>query len=163
MLLAIGLFWFGYRRGPGNERAPLDQPKLKVTQEHEARSAVSGRVAATAPSYRLMPDDLLTRSSSQVGDNAIVVPRTPALINLELPVTAPKMRYRVALIGVDSNEAIIAETDLIPVTRASAFVLAFSLPSTMLEPSRYYRIELREVAHSDRLRTFTFYTEPKQP
>lgn len=162
MLLALTFLWIGYRRGSANERVRMEELRSKATQELAARSGVSERVVAAARSYRLTPDDLITRGSSSIEDYAIVLPLAPALIDLELPVAAAQGQYSVALRPIESRQAILVANNLVPANRASGAVLTFSLPSTMLAPSRYYRVELREMGQTRSLSTFTFHTAPTQ-
>jgi hypothetical protein len=163
LILALTILWNGDQRRWRNEEARSNDQRNVLSQGQAASSAVPERGAPTAATYRLMPDDLITRGSIRVEDHAIPIPRHAALINLELPVATAGALYHVALRPLDGREVILVENDLVAVRRGSTIVLTFSLPSTTLASNRYYRVELRKAAQSQGLQTFTFYTVPVVP
>lgn len=144
----------------------------KLTNEQVAKSAVRTEVArqptagiltnraqqlSAALVYRLTPDDLITRSISTAPESTVLVPSTPTVINLQLPVYTRHDEFRAVLTSLKSQERIVTEDGLTPRANDAGEAVTFSVPSDLLSPGKYYRISLQNSVLRD-VQTFTFYT-----
>lgn len=152
LLLAVVFLWTELRQKRATGQVHEDAVRTELARQREADPSA----------YRLTPDDLITRGSDQMQDHAIAVPRAPTVIDLELPVPKDEGKYSAALRPLDGRRTVIAEDELPPIRRDSNTIIVMSVPSNLLAPSQYYRVELRHRI-SEGVRTFTFYTTPAQP
>jgi hypothetical protein len=162
LLVALIFVWVGLEH------------KLNVLQLHEsslqselareraahARSEQTQQIASAAI-YRLTPDDLITRAPSVVQEHAIRIPSMPTVISLELPAPREHDQFRAVLASADDPTRTLIEDGLVPNVTDVGPLITFSLPSTLLSPSKYYQITIQ--GSTPRVvRTFTFYTAPAQ-
>lgn len=154
LLVAIPFLWFGLMRQLNTERLQKNALKAELAQERTARTSPPSGMAMA---YRLTPDDLITRGSSEKQEQSIVLPRATIIISLELPVRNTRGSYQATLLSLTSTRTIMTEDMLSPIFLGSDPIVVFSVPSDMLHSSRYYRVELMDKA-SHYVRTFMFNT-----
>jgi hypothetical protein len=163
VILLVAIFlWTGMRQKLAPGQRDEDNLRTELAREREVHSSPPPRtkIAASA-TYRLTPDDLITRGSDEQQEHAIAVPEAPIVVNLELPVPRAQAQYDAALRPFDGQKMILAEDELSPIVRGTETVIVVPVPSTLLSPSRSYCIELRDTK-SRGVRTFTFSTAPAQ-
>src|SRR5262249_11833146 len=94
---------------------------------------------------------------------SVVVPQHPALVHLELPVSAAdaSKTFRGALKPFFKNEETIIENKLRAHRTSGVSVVTFLLPSALLETNSDYTVDLRSLGSSgqmEELNTYTFHT-----
>jgi hypothetical protein len=164
LLLAVIFLWTGLRQKLATEQLRENDLRTELARDREARaSSQQPPRPITGPSaYRLTPDDLITRGSDEIQEHAITVPPISIVITLELPVSKAQGQYHAVLKPLDGRKIILAEDELSPIVQGSEKMIVVSVPSTLLAPSQYYRVDLQGTISRD-VRTFTFYTTPAQP
>jgi hypothetical protein len=112
-------------------------------------------------SYRLVPDELITRGEAALEMSTVVVPSHTSLINLELPVSSePRRSYRAALKPFLGKEEILVETLRLSRKTTAGPVVIFSLPANLLADHTDYSVSLgslNSAGHLDEVGTYTFH------
>jgi hypothetical protein len=161
--LALVILFFAWRaqRHKISEQARVASLSEELAHEGTAKAALEQPIAKTTaapPVYRLIPDESLTRAGETVVDHPILLPATPALINLELPIVGEShSRYRAAVSPLGSNSELLIENQLAPVQSENRAVVVFSIPSNLLSADRDYSVSLRDAAGHQEISTFTFH------
>jgi hypothetical protein len=163
LLLAVIFLWTGLRQKLATEQLQENDLRVELTREKESRtSSQQTRTPIPGPpTYRLTPDDLITRGD-EIEEHAVTVPSIPMVINLQCAIPKGTGQYHVALKRLDGRKIILAEDALSPIPQENETIIVVSVPSTLLVPSQYYRLELQDTT-SRGIRTFTFYTMPAHP
>src|SRR5205823_3857889 len=107
-------------------------------------------------------DDFANRDRRNAGIVRVVVPATPAVINLQLlGRDHGHERYRVTVRTFLGEHQILAETLVRPRGGSTEQPLVVPIASTLLAPGQLYTVELKYVLANGRLqhgKTFTFET-----
>jgi hypothetical protein len=122
-------------------------------------------------SYRLIPDEAITRGGEGAGIPSIPVGPRPALIILQLPIAGDRsMSYRAVLTPFMKSTEIVSENELAPISAPSGRVVEFIVPSMLVRAERDYSISLRAMNSKgtwNEVSSFTFHVsaihEPKAP
>jgi hypothetical protein len=171
MIFALG--WFlaiNTHRQPSEVRP--DQPRFV---EEEKSTLVPRPSPTPAPTmqasglpvaYRLVPDELVTRSVGSSGMPSVIVPASPVLLQLELPITATGITaksFRCSLKPFLKDEPILTVSRLTAKRSASGvMVVTLPLPSTLIEANEDYSLDLSmNGLHGkvEELGTFTFHAK----
>ncbi len=160
LFLAAIFLWTEQQRKSSFE----NDAKTKLFSEQKASASSQQPVVAIggASTYRLTPDALIVRGSDDIQEHEIAVPHAPIVINLELPVSETHRQYLAALELLDSRKIILTQDHLTAIAQGSKTIILVSVPSILLAPSQYYRVELQDTL-SKTIQSFTFYTAPAKP
>ena len=170
-LIALG--WFlatnSHRQIPGGPASPGKSTEEKASVQPVSSPTPLEIAQATTHSvtYRLTPDELATRGSGAADTPTVVLPRFPALIQLELPIAAAdaSKSFRCTLKTFLRDETILTAYRLKARRNASGeMIVTFSLPSTALEANADYTANLELTnSHSvlEKSSTYTFHTTEK--
>jgi hypothetical protein len=135
----------------------------------EMASVIARRDEVAVPltpvrSYRLIPDEAITRGGAGAGIPSIPIGPRPTLITLQLPTAEDGIvSYRAVLTPFMKSTEIVSENQLAPINTSSGRMVEFVLPSTLVRASRDYSISLRGMNSKgtwNEISSFTFHVSP---
>jgi hypothetical protein len=174
--LATAIFALGWFAGIKTHRQALEvrseQPRFAEEEKSKlvpkpsltpAPALQAGRLPAA---YRLVPDELITRGGNSSDMPSVIVPTSPVLLQLELPITgtaATAKSFRCALKPFLKDEPILTVNRLTAKRSPSGvMVVTLPLPSTLIEANADYSVNLSiNGLHgkAEELGTFTFHAK----
>lgn len=168
-LLSAGLGWLLATRHDDRkqklERSAMERIEKQLAEERNPRLLLQSQAATaagTTVSYKLLPDDFANRDPRNAGIVRVVVPASPAVINLQLFSRDHRHeRYRVTVRTFLGEHEILAETLARSRGGSAEQPLVVPIASTLLAPGQLYTVELKYALSNGRLRlgnTFTFET-----
>src|SRR5262249_31593980 len=107
--------------------------------------AVTPKTSELVASYTLTPDDLVVRGVGGTDVPSVMVPATPGLVELQLPVAREDLHksFRVDLKPFLANVEILRESPLRAKATASGAMVRFWVPTALLEANQDYAVDLR--------------------
>jgi hypothetical protein len=158
----LGIGWLiGGRLHQGS---PVSKPPSGVAglspQPTPTQMAQTQTPAAPAQTYRLVPDELLTRSGQGPQTPAIVLPQDPSLIGLELPVSAEYSRrtFRARMKRFQGRREILSESTLVARIAGSSWLVDFPVPSRLLRMNEDYTVDVQAGGAGGTWEDVTSYT-----
>ena len=159
-VILLGIGWLlGSRTQTGN---PVhQQPGVATNGSRQNQPAQPSPQPAveTARSYRLIPDELITRGG-QGAPPVIALLEAPSLIVLELPVSAEDTQkpFRAAIKRFDGRAHVLMEDMLKANRTSSGWIVDFPVPSRLLQAGEDYTVDLRIRGAGGTLEEVTSYT-----
>jgi hypothetical protein len=168
---ACGLLAAGWVLGArtGRDQRPVAQlrPPENVIAALTPPSPQSPRASTTAmrvPTYKLVPDDTITRGAGGPDIPSVVVPSDPVLLRLDLPLDAPDLRksLRASLRPFLNRKEDLLSQSLRQAKSSHGKTVSFWVPSTLLDRNQDYAVEIRlrssDGGGGEELNSYTFRT-----
>lgn len=149
-LLAMGWFLGAKANRNHNQVARLQPPQNVVVTLSDPSVRHSPEVLYLVPTYKLVPDDSITRSGGGPDVPSVIVPANPVLLRLDLPVDAGDARksLRASLRPFLKKADVLSQTLRQIKSSASGTTVYFWVPSTLLDRNQDYAVELRQRSSS---------------
>ncbi len=164
------IFAAGWMAQFAHQRAHLARLKDELNQEKSARASLSNELERQQLSTRLIPDDSILRGKQTSEEPTIFISTRPSVVNLELPAGGETVgseadeHYRAVLEPLQKQQEILSENLLKAQKTPLGRVVVFSFPSTVLEDSKDYVVDLERRTTSgirEKVNTFTFHVARK--
>jgi hypothetical protein len=148
----IGIGWLiGAKTGRDhNQVAQLQPPQKAVAILADPVMQHSPEVPHPFLTYKLVPDDAITRSGGGPDVPSVIVPAHPVLLRLDLPVDAVDVRksLRASLRPFLKKSDVLTQSLRQVKSSASGSTVSFWVPSTVLDRNQDYAVELRQRSSS---------------
>lgn len=145
------------------ERSAMERIEKQLAEERKLRLLLQSQTASASGAtifYKLLPDNFANRDPKNAGIVRVVVPASPAVINLQLFSRDYRHeRYRVTVRTFLGEHEILAETLVRSRGGTAEQPLVVPIASTLLAPGQLYTVELEYALSNGSLQegnTFTF-------
>jgi hypothetical protein len=158
-----------YHRQAVREQVAAENLGKLLAREQSARAALEQRLTKTqdlssSVAYRLIPEDLSIRGGEGVKEAVVSVTSSTTLVVLELPVRGHAPSYQATLKSFFDDHEVLSESILHPAPKNGSTVVAFPVPSALLEDRQHYAVTVeptKSSGHYDTARIFTFHVVKK--
>ena len=143
-VLLLGIGWLLGSKSHTAKVASAPPASTPITTTQKTVQPVPRAPVETARSYRLIPDELITRGGEGASLPVIEVHEAPSLIILELPVGQEDAHksFRASLKRFSGSAALLMEDSLRAEHTASGWTVNFPVPARLLQAGHDYTVHL---------------------